>query len=62
MTDERERPAATIPNPLLDAALHLDHVAESRPTDRFREKSSGTFERVSREPTFLSLRTVMTTD
>ncbi|WP_458207301.1 class I SAM-dependent methyltransferase [Haladaptatus sp. NG-SE-30] len=56
------RPLSAILNPLLDAGFRLDRVEESQPTANFREKSPKTFERISREPTFLSIRAVMTAD
>ncbi len=56
------RPLAAILNPLLNAGFRLDRIEEARPTEAFREKDPETFERVSREPTFLSLRAVMTAD
>ncbi|SIR54813.1 Methyltransferase domain-containing protein [Haladaptatus litoreus] len=54
------RPLSAILNPLLAAGFRLDRIEESQPTDAFREKAPETFERVSREPTFLSIRAVMT--
>ncbi len=54
------RPLAAILNPLLSAGFRLDQIAESQPTEEFREKDPDTFERVSREPTFLSIRAMMT--
>ncbi|ODR82034.1 hypothetical protein BG842_24995 [Haladaptatus sp. W1] len=56
------RPLAAILNPLLNAGFRLDRIEESRPTETFREKDPETFARVSREPTFLSVRAVMTAD
>ncbi|WP_266079260.1 class I SAM-dependent DNA methyltransferase [Haladaptatus caseinilyticus] len=54
------RPLAAILNPLLESGFRLDRIEESQPTETFREKDPETFARVSREPTFLSVRAVMT--
>ncbi|WP_435155841.1 class I SAM-dependent methyltransferase [Haladaptatus sp. DFWS20] len=56
------RPLAAILNPILSSGFRLDRIEETRPTETFREKDPDTFERVSREPTFLSIRAVMTAD
>jgi SAM-dependent methyltransferase len=56
------RPLAAILNPLLNAGFRLDRIEEAQPTEAFREKDPETFARVSREPTFLSVRAVMTAD
>lgn len=56
------RPFAAILNPLLEAGFRLERVAEAQPTERFREKRPGRYERVSREPTFLCLRATKTAD
>jgi SAM-dependent methyltransferase len=56
------RPLAAMLNPLLNAAFRLDRIEEARPTAAFRDKDPETFARVSREPTVLSVRAVMTAD
>ena len=50
------RPLATLSNGLLTAGFQLDAFEETEPTERFREVAPETYERVSREPTFLCLR------
>ena len=50
------RPLEAVVNPLLDAGFQLERLVEAKPTDRFREKDPETYDRVSREPTFLCLR------
>ena len=50
------RPLEAVLNPLLAAGFDLERVVEAKPTERFREKAPETYERVSREPTFLCLR------
>lgn len=54
------RPLEATLNPLSAAGFRLDRVAESKPTDRFRQKAPEMYERVSREPTFWSIRAVLT--
>ncbi len=56
------RPFSSILNLLLDTGFRLDRLEEAQPTESFREKDPETFERVSREPTFLSIRAVLTTN
>ncbi|WP_458185863.1 hypothetical protein [Haladaptatus sp. NG-WS-4] len=56
------RPLSAMVNPLLDAGFRLDRLEEARPTESFRGKFPGVFERVSQEPTFLSVRAVLTAD
>jgi SAM-dependent methyltransferase len=50
------RPLGELLNPLLGSGFRLERVLEAKPTDRFREKDPETYERVSREPTFLCLQ------
>lgn len=47
---------------MLNAGFRLDRIEEVRSIEAFREKDPETFARVSREPTFLSARAVMTAD
>lgn len=54
------RPLGGRLGPMLAAGFQLDGLVEAQPTDRFREKSPETYERVSREPTFLVVRGVLT--
>ncbi len=42
--------------PLFRAGFVLERLVETKPTERFREKEPETYERISREPTFLALR------
>ncbi|HET7323041.1 MAG TPA: class I SAM-dependent methyltransferase [Halococcus sp.] len=42
--------------PLFRAGFVLDRLVETKPTEQFSEKDPETYERVSREPTFLALR------
>lgn len=42
--------------PLFRAGFVLDRLVETKPTERFREKDPETYDRISREPTFLALR------
>lgn len=50
------RPFAATVNPLLAAGFQLERLAETKPTERFRELDPETYERVSRQPTFISVR------
>ena len=53
------RPLEDVVNPVLAAGFHLERLVEAKPTVAFREKDPETYERVSREPTFLCLRATL---
>ena len=50
------RPFEKLLNPLLASGFQLERLEEAKPTERFRELDPDTYERVSREPTFLGVR------
>jgi ubiquinone/menaquinone biosynthesis C-methylase UbiE len=52
------RPLAGMIEPLLANGLRLDGLVEPQPTERFREKMPGRYEKESRQPVFLCLRAV----
>ncbi|MWG34649.1 class I SAM-dependent methyltransferase [Halomarina oriensis] len=50
------RPLDDLLNGLLGAGFRFEAFDETEPTEQFREASPETYERVSREPTFLAVR------
>ena len=50
------RPLEATITPILSNGFVLENLVEAKPTERFREKDPETYERVSRNPTFLCVR------
>ena len=52
------RPLSAVLNPVLEAGLRLDHVAEPQPTAAFEAARPERYETESRQPVFLAVRAV----
>jgi SAM-dependent methyltransferase len=50
------RPLSEVLNPLVEAGLRVDRIAEPQPTEAFGEKRPERYEKESRQPVFLCVR------